>query len=140
MRLGEIQILCMILCQCHSLELGEGPTFLYNAIPTFMTLFELFRILAIMDDIVSKTNRYATQRSLGRTRGGPNWEELTVGGLEAFMAIALYMGMKKQPNYKTYWMKDSFFQCSKISSIFSHAHFIDLVGASTSHIIHILET
>ena len=42
------------------------------------------------------------------------------------MAVALYMGMKKQPIYKTYWMKNSLFYCNKISSIMSRALFIDL--------------
>ena len=42
------------------------------------------------------------------------------------MAMALYMRMKKQSNYKANWMKDLFFQCPKIISIFSKAHFTEL--------------
>ena len=53
-----------------------------------------------MDDIVRETNRYATTLDvIGRTQGGPNWEQSIEGGLKMFMVVALYMGMKKQPNY-----------------------------------------
>ena len=76
---------------------------------------------------MGKTNRYATMPNAeGRTRGHENWEEFTLGGLKAFMAKTLYMGMKKQPNHKLYWMRDLFLHCPKISSIFSRAGFIDL--------------
>ena len=104
-----------------------GPTFIYNDIPTFIIFFELFWTPTMMNDIVRETNRYSTTSdSLGRTRGGLQGEEFTVDALKAFMAIALYMGMRKQSSYKTYRMKDSFFHCSKISSIFSRARFIEL--------------
>ena len=76
---------------------------------------------------MNETNRYATTPDpLGRTKEGWNWEQLTKGGLKAFMALALFMEMKKQPNYKTYWMRNSLFHCSKISNIISWARFIEL--------------
>jgi hypothetical protein len=38
------------------------------------------------------------------------------------------MGMKHQPNYKTYWEKEgSFFHCPIISNIMTHEHFIQLL-------------
>ena len=84
-------------------RLGRGLIFLYNILSTFLTLFELFWSPAILNNIVNKTNRYATTPNpLDRTRKGRDWEQLTVGGLKAFMAVALFMGMKKQPNHKTY--------------------------------------
>ena len=80
-----------------------------------------------MDEIVRETNRYATTPDAGgKLKGGSNWEQLSVSGLKAFMALALYMEMKKQPNYKTYWMRGSLFHCPRISSIFSRSRFIDL--------------
>ena len=55
--------------------LGKGPTFIYNSLPNFITLFELFWTPVIIDAIVRETNRYATALdSLGRTCRGPNWE------------------------------------------------------------------
>ena len=56
-----------------------------------------------MSAIVVETNLYATSRDvLEKSKGVENWEEFIVLGLKAFMAMATYMGMKKQPNYKTY--------------------------------------
>jgi hypothetical protein len=91
-------------------------------------MFELFWTLAIMNAIVEETNRYATapMDTNGNTLGGTQWEDLTVAGLKAFMALALYMGLKKQPNYKTYWMRDTLFHCPVISNIITRARFMEL--------------
>jgi hypothetical protein len=63
----------------------------------------------------------------GNTRGGIKWESLIVASLRAFMAIHMYMGMKKQPNYKTYWKKvGSFFHCPIIANIMTRERFIEL--------------
>ena len=49
--------------------------------------------------IVRETNRYAiVLNHLDRIHRGTNWEDLTISGLKSFMAMALYMGMKNQPN------------------------------------------
>jgi hypothetical protein len=59
--------------------------------------------------------------------GGAKWENLTISGLKVFLAIHMYMGMKKQPNYKSYWKKEgSLFHCPIISNIMSHARVIQL--------------
>ena len=63
---------------------------------------------------------------LGRTKGGQDWKQFMVGGLNAFIVVALYIEMKRQFNYKIHWMKNSLFHCSKISSIMSRAQFIYL--------------
>ena len=56
-----------------------------------------------MDKIVRETNMYAsTPNAAGRTHSHPNWEQFIVGGLKALLALALYMAMKKQPNYIIY--------------------------------------
>ena len=46
--------------------------------------------------------------------------------LKAFIAISILMGMRKQSNYKTYWMKDSLFHCHMIFNIFTRAQFMKL--------------
>jgi hypothetical protein len=71
--------------------------------------------------IVTETNRYATTVGPdGNTPGGPTWRLFTVAGLKAFYAISIFMGLKKQPNVKTYWQrKGSFFHCPMISQIFT---------------------
>ena len=106
----------------------RGPSQNFRHIPSFLTLFELFWTPTILGAIVDETNRYANAPidDHGHTKGGPNWENLTIPGLKAFIAIALYMGLKIQPNDKMYWMQDSLFHCAKISSVFSRTRFQDL--------------
>lgn len=41
----------------------------------------------------------------GMTRGGKGWYPLDVEELKGFLAIAIYMGIKKQPNVRSYWQK-----------------------------------
>jgi hypothetical protein len=75
--------------------------------------------------IVVETNRYATVvDGDGKTKGGPKWYNLTVPELKAFIALSFYMGLKKQLNSKTYWMKvGSFFHCPTISNIMNRDRF-----------------
>jgi hypothetical protein len=76
---------------------------------------------------VRETNRYAVEEvdDNGKPRGGEAWELLTVLGLKALIAISIYMGMKKQPNLKTYWQKpSSIFHCPIISKSFTRERFM----------------
>jgi hypothetical protein len=78
---------------------------------------------------VNETNRYATSHnSDGINPGGADWELFTVAEFKTWLAIWLYMGMKKQPNMKSYWMKEgSVFHCPIISKIMSQNHFNALI-------------
>ena len=61
----------------------------------------------------------------GNTMEGSKWVNTSIVELKAFLAIHMYMGIKKQPNIKTYWEKTwSFFHCAIISSIMSRDHFM----------------
>jgi hypothetical protein len=77
---------------------------------------------------VNETNRYATSRtSDGVIPGGDHWVLLIVAEFKAWLAIWLYMGMKRQSNIKNYWMKESsIFHCPTISKIMTHRRFIAL--------------
>jgi hypothetical protein len=94
----------------------------------YLTFFEFFWTPTIINSIVRESNRYATTPipSLEIHVGRPQWKELTVAGLKAFLAFALYMNLKRQPNYKTYWMWDTLFYCPMISNIYTRACFMDL--------------
>jgi hypothetical protein len=105
----------------------RGPIEYNHRLPTSMQLFNLFWPWTILRDIVNETNRYARQDDgAGGTMEGRRWEQLTMAGLKAFMAIHIYIGLKKQPNLKTYWMHDSIFHCDTISNIFTRQRFQDL--------------
>jgi hypothetical protein len=76
----------------------------------------------LLHKIVTETNRYATHPldAMGNTMGGRNWENMTIAELKAFLAVHMYMGMKRQPNVQSYWEKEgSIFHCHVISNIMS---------------------
>ena len=75
-----------------------------------------------------ETNRYATSRTSERELPrGDTWILFKVAEFKAWLAIRLYMGMKRQPNLKSYWMKEgSFLHCSTISKIMSQKWFMAL--------------
>jgi hypothetical protein len=107
----------------------RGPRGDYgNGMPTFLHLFSLFWPYSVLRKIVVETNKYAMEPDgRGNTTGGPHWEVLTISGLKAFMAVQMYMGMKKQPNMKSYWQRmGSFFHCPFISKIFTREQFYAL--------------
>jgi hypothetical protein len=102
-------------------------TFWYH-FPTFLQLFELFWPHSLCQRIVHKTNRYVMERENERTtRDGTQWEEFTVPKFKAYVAIWLYMGMRRQPNIKNYWMKvGSIFYCPSVSNVMIRKRFMAL--------------
>jgi hypothetical protein len=51
----------------------------------------------------------------------------SVAELKAFLAIHMYMGIRRQPSIQTYWEKEgSLFHCSTISNIMSRFRFTQL--------------
>ena len=64
----------------------------------------------------------------GNCMGGPKWKNLTIVGLKSFLAIHMYMGMRRQPNMQTYWEREgSFFHCLTISNIITREQFKELL-------------
>ena len=98
------------------------PTRWWNQMPTMMQLFELFWSFNSLRDIVNETNRYATSRNGdGILPWGAGWQLFTVVEFKVWLVIWLYMGMKRQPNMKSYWMNEgSIFHCPIISKTMSH--------------------
>jgi hypothetical protein len=87
-------------------EESSGLTGEYTEIPSYIHLFEQFWTFHMLRDICLETNRYASSLDeKGRPRGRVGWYPITVRELKAFLATALYMGMKKLPNVKAYWTK-----------------------------------
>jgi hypothetical protein len=60
--------------------------------------------------------------------GGGEWINTSVAEIKAFLAIHLYMDMKRQPNVKSYWsnLEGSFFHCGTISNIMTRDRFMEL--------------
>jgi hypothetical protein len=97
----------------------------WRSFPTMLQLFEVFWTHYILRDIVRETNRYATVvDNDGNSMGGAGWVDFTVPELKAFMAIWLYMGMKRQPHIESYWhRRGSIYHCSTISKIMTRTRF-----------------
>ena len=94
--------------------------------PSFIILFQLFWPWSVLQWIIDETNRYAMAvNNDGGTFGGCNWEPITLSELMVFIAIILYMGMKRQPHLKSYWYRrGSIFHCEKISNLITRARFM----------------
>jgi hypothetical protein len=105
----------------------RGPVKHYHSMPTFLQLFDLFWTYQTLRSIVRKTNRYAAEDDNGKPRGGEDWELLSIHGLKAFLGIYVYMGMKKQPNLKSYCQKKgSIFHCPIIYESFTRERFMTI--------------
>jgi hypothetical protein len=78
-----------------------------------------FGCIICVGGFVHEMNRYAMERkNEGNTRGGTQWEKFTVSEFKAYVVIWLYMGMRRQPNIKSYWMKvGSIFHCPNVSNV-----------------------
>jgi hypothetical protein len=104
-----------------------GPSRLkheYTRMPTFLHLFGLFWTHTVLNRICVETNRYAQEDEGGKPKGGHDWYDVREGELRAFMGVRLWMGMRKQPNIKTFWIgDDDLFYCPKISGLFTRKRF-----------------
>jgi len=83
----------------------------FRCMLSFIQLFSLFWPYILLQKIVIETNWYATTPDEnGKCPGGATWIRFTVAELKAFLAVFMLMGLKWQPNLKTYWSrKGSFF-------------------------------
>jgi hypothetical protein len=96
----------------------------YTRMPTYLHLFGLFWTHTVLNRICLETNRYAREDEGGKPKGGHDWYDVDEGELRAFMGIRLWMGMRKQPNIKTFWAgEDDIFHCPKITGLFTRKHF-----------------
>ena len=106
----------------------RGVSRFFSHLPTIMQLWELFWPFNLLRKIVVETNRYASHLldATGNTMG-KKWVNMYVAELKAFLAIHMYMGMKRQPNIQTYWEKEgSIFHSPIISNIMTQFHFTQL--------------
>jgi hypothetical protein len=109
------------------LPYSGGPSGLkhdYTRMPTYLHLFGLFWTHTVLRRICAKTNRYAQEDDGGKPKGGDDWYDVDEGELRAFMGVRLWMGMRKQPNIKTFWARDDdVFHCPRISGLFTRKRF-----------------
>jgi hypothetical protein len=76
---------------------ARGPHTFFALFPTILQLFHLFWPCTLLWKIVIESNHYATKPidAQGNCMGGPKWKNLTIVGLKAYLAIHMYMGMRR---------------------------------------------
>lgn len=79
--------------------------------------FALYFDEAIMQTLVTETNRFAKQK------GRRLWKELTIDELRAYFGILLLMSTNPRHQMYLYWSSDSFFNCPEISKVMSFRRF-----------------
>ena len=85
----------------------------------------MFWPLSFLRGIVNETNWYACASDCrGNLSKELNWKSHIVSKFKVFLAIILYISMKKQPNIRIYWQKFLlFFYCLVISKLMSRPQF-----------------
>ena len=110
-------------------EGSRSTTTIHDMVLTMLQLWKMFWPPLLTRKIVREKNHYVELAIDGmeNTMGGPQWKALTIVELQAFIAIHIYMGLKKQPNLETYWKKPgSVFYCPIISNTMTRARFFQL--------------
>jgi hypothetical protein len=81
----------------------------------------------VLRSICIETNWYARAVEDGKTKGGVDWYDIDEKELRTFLAVSLYMGMKKQPYVRSYWTKsEKLFYCPVIANLLSQKRFLAL--------------
>jgi hypothetical protein len=82
----------------------------YGRLPSLVGLFEKFWSKTLQRRIGQETNRYASEiidDEECRTRGGLDWTPLGVAEFRTYLAICLFMGVKKLPSIRLYWSREN---------------------------------
>ena len=66
--------------------------------------------------------QYATTHldNKGYMHGGSKWKNLIPPALKAFITLALYIGLKCQPNNNTYWSQYTLFHSLLVANLITH--------------------
>jgi hypothetical protein len=70
--------------------------------PSFLHFFGIFWTQSVLQSICTETNQYARVIEDRKNKGSDNWYNIYEKELQTFLAVSLYMAMKKQPNVRSY--------------------------------------
>jgi hypothetical protein len=99
-----------------------GPTKTLSSSKHVKHFFELMFSQKVLTMICKQTNLYAAQRI--RIKPDPEWKELSIGELKAFIGCLVAMGLNKQPNLKMYW--DQKWKIPVVSNRFTRKRFLSI--------------
>ena len=89
-----------------------------------LQVFRLFFTPAILEYIVTETNRYA-RLEMGEERYR-KWDIITTEDLIAYFGIMIVMGMVRLPALADYWKRDPLFQCTIVSESMARDRFFEI--------------
>ena len=89
-----------------------------------LQVFHLFFTPAILEYIVTETNRYA-RLEMGEERYR-KWDIITNEDLIAYFGIMIVMGMVRLPALADYWKRDPLFQCTIVSESMARDRFFEI--------------
>ena len=100
----------------------SGPTKALTASKKVQNFFDLIFSKKIWFHICKQTNLYAQQRIL--MTPDPEWKELTIPELKAWVGCLIAMGINKLPNIKMYW--DSTWKFTLVTNRFTRDRFLSI--------------
>ena len=81
--------------------------------------------------ICRETNAYGLQESiehLGFLNGRGKWKILSVPELRAWLGVCIFMGLKRQPTFRSYWSKRKFYGCPIVKRIMQRTRFEQILS------------
>jgi hypothetical protein len=103
-----------------------GCTHPYGRLSSLLGLLDKFWSQKLQRRIVRETNRYASKviEKDGATKDGHDWTPLVLEEFRAYLAICLFMGLKRLPSKRLYWSRgEPLFHCLVISQILTRDHY-----------------
>lgn len=90
---------------------------------TYFDYLKLFFTTAVMQVIVTETNRY------GASKYGDHWDDMTETDIWRLFAVILLMGIIRKPHIQSYWSTKKYFATPAIANIISRDRFLKQLSA-----------
>lgn len=123
-------------CQwLRNFDVHSGPQN-FDEESTPIDIFSHFFDNEVLDLLVTQTNLYYEQyiqmkggvETLPAFARARSWTPVSVPELKVFIAVVLYMGLVRLPNYDMYWSKDDLINLQSLSSYMTRDRFYNILA------------